>query len=302
MKKLLIISLVLILTTSAVAQWNGVKPMLGVPIDKAHPLGDPVAAWFLLESRGPTVFDLSGNENTGTFNGTGIVWNSGRYGPTTEHTDTANSFIDCGNSKVFDVTNITIVTSIRPDVTSSSLTSGDGIIDKRSSGVGTTPFRLINNPIADSIRFRFELVGEAAQNLDAITDLQTGQSYHVVVTYDGTDAKVYIDSILENTVNTPGALDTNTDNLYIGTLGDGSSLQFDGQIDYILIYNRALTASEIALLYREPFGMFVKDDIVLMVASIPAPTGGQVIMIQMSMLTPLIIFASIGLMKGRKIE
>ena len=60
-----------------------------------------------------------------------------------------------------------------------------------------------------------------------------------------------------------------------------------------MIYNRALTASEIALLYREPFGMFVKDDIAILVTAAvppPAPTG-QVIPIQMSMIS--VIFALI---------
>jgi len=50
------------------------KPMLGEQLDLAHHLSDFTAAWFFLEGSGLKVFDLSGNGNTGTINGSGVYW------------------------------------------------------------------------------------------------------------------------------------------------------------------------------------------------------------------------------------
>ena len=74
--------------------------------------------------------------------------------------------------------------------------------------------------------------------------------------------------ISENYVNS-------TDNLVIGANAGGDNLrEFEGLIDNVVYWNRALTASEIALLYREPFCMFEQDPIELWsAATLGAPVG-----------------------------
>jgi len=49
----------------------------------------------------------------------------------------------------------------------------------------------------------------------------------------------------------------------------GGSLLFDGQIDNILIYNRALTAAEIALRYCRPLRMFERRDVIYAPVGVP---------------------------------
>jgi hypothetical protein len=56
---------------------------------------------------------------------------------------------------------------------------------------------------------------------------------------------------------------------------------FVGRIDNVQVWKRALTAAEIAELYRNPFGMLAGDRPELYVAAGEAPpaTGGQIIII-----------------------
>ena len=73
--------------------------------------------------------------------------------------------------------------------------------------------------------------------------------YHLVGTYDGTDAKLYINGEVKGTAIGSGNIRVSTTNVYIGQWGDGTA-RFNGLIDEVRIYNRALTAAEISDLYN----------------------------------------------------
>ncbi len=75
-----------------------------------------------------------------------------------------------------------------------------------------------------------------------------GQWHYVVYTYDGSYAKLYIDSALNNSQAHTGAIDAGTSSLYIGSL-NGASEFFNGTIDEVQIYNRSLSAQEISAIY-----------------------------------------------------
>jgi hypothetical protein len=81
--------------------------------------------------------------------------------------------------------------------------------------------------------------------------VSVGNWYRVAFTYDGMYAKLYINGVLEGTkMGTPPFTPTNT-NLYIGAQMDPSTLYpywYNGVIDEIRIYNRALPAEAIAQL------------------------------------------------------
>jgi len=84
--------------------------------------------------------------------------------------------------------------------------------------------------------------------------LGDGQWHHVAGTYDGQVMRVYVDGVEDNqkTANPPGLLKKNNWDLCIGNSevdhGTGEFLGFDGLIDEVRIYNRALTADEIRAL------------------------------------------------------
>ncbi len=83
------------------------------------------------------------------------------------------------------------------------------------------------------------------------TSISLNQWTHFVFTLSGTSGVVYINGAQNNTAATSGARTTNTYNVLIGQRGTtGFPLFFNGTIDEVHIYNRALSSSEIAIAYN----------------------------------------------------
>lgn len=76
-------------------------------------------------------------------------------------------------------------------------------------------------------------------------NLTLGQWHHIAGTYNGSKFALYIDGALAASTSRSGLIGTNTTNLYVGNskLGDHP---FNGDLRDVRIWNRALTASEIA--------------------------------------------------------
>jgi hypothetical protein len=96
------------------------------------------------------------------------------------------------------------------------------------------------------------------------TDLVMGEWYHVDYTYDGNTSRLYVNGQLEATVSDP-TLNTimNAEGLTIGTVPalDGWHANFNGLIDEPMVFNRALTAEEIAAVFAAgSAGMCVPPD------------------------------------------
>jgi hypothetical protein len=85
-----------------------------------------------------------------------------------------------------------------------------------------------------------------------ITNWKADTFYHIVGTYDGSQAKIYINGKLNNINTFSKSLRINDRNVHIGASSDsvnGSDF-FNGVIDDIRIYNRALSEGEIQELYN----------------------------------------------------
>lgn len=109
--------------------------------------------------------------------------------------------------------------------------------------------------IASNSRFIFNVgkngVGDNSVTSSAFT---IGQWYHLVAIYDGTNLNLYINGVSAGTATyTFGAL-SSPDGLFslggAGSTGNG----FNGSLDDVRIYNRALDASEINQLYGQGGG------------------------------------------------
>jgi hypothetical protein len=81
--------------------------------------------------------------------------------------------------------------------------------------------------------------------------LSSGNWYSVIVTFNGTQLKLYVNGNIVNTVNQSGTLQTGNDPLRFGRRGGGGIYDqwFNGVIDDIGIWNRALTECEVKKLY-----------------------------------------------------
>lgn len=84
------------------------------------------------------------------------------------------------------------------------------------------------------------------------TTLSSGVYYFGVVTYDGSNINLYLNGVSDATaVAKTGSLKTSADIVSIGRDNQGATSEyFNGQIDEIGIWSRALTADEISQLYN----------------------------------------------------
>lgn len=73
--------------------------------------------------------------------------------------------------------------------------------------------------------------------------------HHVAVTDDGTQLVEYVDGIFVSSGNIGGEISKNSESLYVGKDKPGDLEYFNGAMDDLVIYNRALSSSEIKALY-----------------------------------------------------
>ena len=107
----------------------------------------------------------------------------------------------------------------------------------------------------DTTNLYFDVAAGAA-GVSGLT-LETGRWYHIVMVYDGsqgTDAtrlKVYLDGAAQTlsfSGSPPSSITAATNPVYLAS-NVGASLFHDGQMDEVRIYDRALSATEVAAMY-----------------------------------------------------
>jgi hypothetical protein len=211
-----------------------------------------VGDWMMWEGAGPTVEDLSGNGNTGTLTGTVPSWTSGKHGSGILFPGTDEYISTTGD---IDLDYVTIIASVK----SNSSTGSRFIVNKNFSD-SVIPFSLCITPHDSYGGMAYYQSGW--KNTDDITDIRnTGRYHHVAGTYDGVRLNYYIDGVLDvSSLEGSGVLPKNNAVVDIGVYRN-DNVYFDGIIEYVMIFNRALSASEIALLYRELFCGFRWDSI-----------------------------------------
>ena len=89
------------------------------------------------------------------------------------------------------------------------------------------------------------------------TALTLNQWQHVVVVFNSAGAIGYVNGRAGTLVNRKTKSSLSGNWLEIGRLMTGAGY-FDGLIDHVMIYDRALSAQEVQRLYRDPFCMFAR--------------------------------------------
>jgi hypothetical protein len=74
--------------------------------------------------------------------------------------------------------------------------------------------------------------------------------HHLAGTYNGSQVKFYIDGVLKTTVNHAGSIASSTYNVELGRCAEDTARLYNGVLDSVRIYNRALSAAEITTLYQ----------------------------------------------------
>ena len=83
-------------------------------------------------------------------------------------------------------------------------------------------------------------------------DQNDGNWHHIVLTNDGSNSKLYIDGSLDRTDSSSGWNTLGSQDIHLGFIQRSPIVNwFDGKIDQVRIFNKALSSSEVATLYTE---------------------------------------------------
>jgi len=249
------------------------KPPLFAKPAHGHPLGPDgglCGYWPMNEGRYnkdfTKVFDVSGNGYDGTFTGT-VDWVSGKFGSAIQILSNENVTLplnayDMGIRRhATFVLFFRIVNSVAENrYMFSDYNSSKGFAIRIDNAAGVSFFVYPNN-------HRVTVAHTFVINRD----------YMLVGVMDGPNMYLYLDGVYLDSALLGEDIGDSISPIRIGVRGD-----LDGTASHIVhfgsIYNRALSASEIALLYLKPFCMFERDPIELWsAATLGAAVEGPIV-------------------------
>lgn len=92
--------------------------------------------------------------------------------------------------------------------------------------------------------------GKGQMDLYASSHINDGEWHHLVASYNNGHHKLYVNGVLE--VDYPNrSINESSGNLILGLKGDALSNNYDGDVDELKIFNKALDATDIIKIYGE---------------------------------------------------
>ncbi|MHC4070898.1 MAG: LamG domain-containing protein [Planctomycetota bacterium] len=233
--------------------------VLSLVLTTAAEAADPdlVAHWRFDETSGTTAFDASGNGHDGTIMGD-PQWVPGKLGGALEF-DGAGDYVDCGASPDYEIAvNITIACWIKVDV-----------FDKNWQAIITTSdssWRVHRSSSTNNIAWGSS--GLSPTDLTGTTDVSTGEWFHVAAVYNGAQKLLYINGNLDASSDSTGNISVSSMPVYIGENSGATGRFWDGLIDDVRIYKRALAETEL-------LGVMSGGGVEYPLASGPTPPDGE---------------------------
>lgn len=205
-----------------------------------------VAAYGFDEEQGSLVADASGSGLPGlSANASRVV---GRFGNALQFTGQAGSMVTVADAEPLRLSNaFTVSAWVRPQATQTAIEptviAKEGtanvpyVVYAKSSGAGPIAYAHVNGGYRSTV---------------SPNALAADTWSHLVATYNGSTLSIYVNGVLTSSASVTGSLASGAGALRIG----GNSLlpneNFNGAIDEVRIYNRALSASEIVLDMQGP--------------------------------------------------
>jgi hypothetical protein len=191
-----------------------------------------VAAFNFDEGSGATLIDRSGNNNHGVV--TGATWTAGKYGSALSFSGSSNLVTINDSASLRLTTAFTLEAWVKATVV---LVGWQDVIYK-----GIDEYYLEGNSWG-GVAGGAATAGGGSQ-IVSNRSLVPGVWTHVALTYDGAVLKIYVDGSVHATEPASGSVVTSANPLTIG--GDPIFGQFfQGAIDEVRIYNRALSEAQI---------------------------------------------------------
>ncbi len=202
----------------------------------------PVAYWRFDEGSGTVAYDSAGN-NDGTFVGE-PGWTSGQVGGALVF-DGNDDYISCDTGPAITGTG---PFSVSAWVKTGSV-KGHAIVVQRSEGSANGSYGV---SILEDGRVQFYVYnGGYGFLFQSNVTVDVGLWHHVaVVRTNSTDGEIYVDGVLSASDSGPARYLNNVP-VWIGGPGFTGPYRFDGRIDEVGIWDRAMSASEVRRLYEE---------------------------------------------------
>ena len=205
-----------------------------------------VAAYAFNEASGITTADISGNNNTGTLTNGPTRTAAGKFGAAVSFDGVNDHVLVPASASLNLTTAMTLEAWVNPSVT---LSSWKAILQKEQDAYFLTASSDQNQPASG-----FTLSTGACCTITKATAALVPNTWtHVAATYDGTQLRMYINGMPVSSTPDTGTIQTTTTPLRIGGNTYGSEF-FQGLIDEVRIYNRALTQAEIQTDMTTPIG------------------------------------------------
>jgi hypothetical protein len=208
-----------------------------------------------------SVTDSSGNNHHGAAcpNSTGPTGgSSGKFGFSGDFDGTNDYVTITHTSTLMPTEAITVATWLNFDTISNDMTP---IFKESYVDANNNSGYVIR--VANSNRPTFCIENNSVNCLSTFSSgaMSTGTWYHVVGTFDGSTIKIFFNGQLNNTLSYSGAIGNSTANLIFSENFNG--YRFDGKLDEVRIYNRALSPAEVSQLYNfapGPVGYWKMDE------------------------------------------
>lgn len=234
------------------------KPRVGAQLNRAHPLARGlVGYWLFNEGSGTKVYDVSGNGNTGTLTNFALSGSIGNWvgspmggGLDFSGTGDDDHIIILEKPSLLNLTQVTVITWIKFNSIAHAAYSRIFSSGTDGNAANTLPQTLIKSNGKLYMLSKFSAPSVFYNGTGALT-LTTGVWYQIVLTYHPTYGQyVYVNCILDAIVANQGVVPLQVSGIIGGVVTDG--LPLEGVIDRHMVYNRALSFSEIQTLYANP--------------------------------------------------
>lgn len=207
-----------------------------------------VGYWGLDDGSGTSATDSSTNGNTGTLTN-GPTWTTGQIGGAVNF-DGTDDHITAGAPTALNMTGaMTVSAWIYPETFGGG--GGKGrIIDKDGNATTGFIFAVDNVTVASGFAFMVNTT-VAPRFLGAANTITLNTWQHVTATLDGNKiATLYKNGMKVASASVSEFPTTGSNNFVIGGRTTDNARNFDGSIDEVRVYNRALSADEVGQLYH----------------------------------------------------
>jgi len=197
------------------------------------------------EGSGNIAYDSSFYNNHGTIYG--AVWTDGKFGKALSF-DGVDDYVKVPHSASLDITDEITVTVWC--VVTGKLDEWVGIVAKDDHSAN----RSWNIHESHTREFFYYLnlpEGGGGFSLEVVPEL--GKWYFLAFTYDGNVRKGYVNGEVKHTISASGSISSTNMPVAVGS-NSAFGENFQGLIDEVRIYNRALTEEEIKMLYFNRIG------------------------------------------------